>query len=401
MEDARRLIIQTLELFNDRGSHVQCAPVTTKLYPRPIKMEKSSGLDFLERFTTWARWSHVLEDNPQNPRSPEVVYNPQKTPSVPKIAFAHLAQAWRDVKTVQAPKGPGNYWEPRLTKRLIAIVGYIVHAGKHESKIMKALSTTRRHSQALPEKFEEALNHIIDRRRTLITKVPAILPTLENLISVTPDTVNQLRISLRPSGIFGKKSTDPQNLPNLELRIGLDEKERQFRLASASLIRKTFTSDLLLPTEAADLRFHAQSAVPGLNDTNPAITKFIEESNLNVWGDERLRTPARMRLAIPLHACSLPNDVSLTSGEGGHTVEVEYHFSKLEHWSSMRMMYQGFPLTYSTVEGGKTGGRREELRLTTALFPVEEKSGEKDEFEAELFMQWFVVARELVARIAK
>lgn len=401
MEDARRMIFQMLEPFYVEGGHIQSAPIAMNMHPRPITLEKSSGLNLHERFTTWKRWSHISENGAQDPSFRRPVYDPRRTPSVPRNAFEHLAQAWNDVKAVQAPKQVGNHWEHRLTKHLTAIVGYIVHASKHGSKVVNALSATQERAESRSQKFKETSNHLINRRRTLITKVPALLSTLEDLISNVPETVNQLRISLRPSGFFGKGSTDPQNLPGLELLVELDEAERQFRLGSVSLIRKTLTSDLLLPTEAADLRFHAQSVVSALENIDPAISKFIDESNLKVWGDERLRTPTRLKLAVPLHACSLPNDASLMSNCKGRTVEVEYHFSRLEYWSSMRMLYQGFPLTYSTVEAGQTGGRREELRLTTALFPIDEESSGKGDFEAELFLQWFAVARELVARIAK
>ena len=90
----------------------------------------------------------------------------------------------------------------------------------------------------------------------------------------------------------------------------------------------------------------------------------MQDSNLGIWGTERLRTPTEITLEIPLHAM---RSHTLPAEENPTPVLAEYTFTNLEHHSELRIPFRErdsrTDLTYTSIEAGKIGGRRDELAL--------------------------------------
>lgn len=235
-------------------------------------------------------------------------------------------------------------------------------------------------------KLEKAFLKTIDSRRTMTTNLPEVLQSLEDIPFSTQDVRHELRVRLTPSNVEDRPSLDLKLLPEIDLRIGLGKENEPVQIKSVQLVRGKSESDLLLPQEVADIRFCAYTISEATKEIDPKVKRFVEESNFNVWGEERLRTPSKLSLRIPKWAIQDAADQDLT-----RTTGVEYAYDSMEYLSYMSMMYRGVPLIYTTVEAGKAGGRRSELRFEAPLF---ESTSVKDEF-----ISFFDTVREFVARM--
>ena len=204
------------------------------------------------------------------------------------------------------------------------------------------------------------------------------------------EELEELRILLMPAQksemteLAGPKVV----FPGLMLYIRIDPDTKETSLAEVRLILEEIEVDLLLPDEAADIRFLTESFLSPAGEVDPEIEKFLEASSLGVAGNQRLRTPKSLTMLIPSHAIRSFPAVSSDSktansgpplgGAAKPGVSVEYTFTSLEHRSVVAGLDAdaGFRMQYSIVEAGETGGRREELRMVLAKQPTRNLNGD-------------------------
>ena len=263
------------------------------------------------------------------------------------------------------------YWRSRLESNLSAQLGYAVH-----SKWMQLDKPLHVTSRIAPVKLISAINerkftnnHV---RSALISNVPGLAQLIESNDFGIPNLDEEFVVTMKPlnlamaSGVESDITGDFMWLPWLRLHIGIDAMQRQVTLKLASLVCQTEELDLLLPSRPADLRLEAEKCLSSSKEIDPAIAKFIRESELDIWGTGRLQTPPRLSISIPDMACShLPESVATKlEKDGSHEIPAVYIFQHLEHHSHMIMDYEGHSLRYSTVEAGRARGRRQEMRVT-------------------------------------
>lgn len=194
------------------------------------------------------------------------------------------------------------------------------------------------------------------------------------------EKTEELRILLMPAQkseateVAGPKIV----FPGLMLYIRIDPDTKETSLAEVRLILEETEVDLLLPDEAADIRFLTESFLSPAGEVDPEIEKFLEASSLRVAGNQRLRTPKSLTVLIPAHTIrpfpAASNDSKTANsgpplgGAAQPGVSVEYTFTSLEHRSVVAGLDadSGFRMQYSIVEAGETGGRRDELRMMFA-----------------------------------
>ena len=213
-----------------------------------------------------------------------------------------------------------------------------------------------------------------DRRRQFLTMVPGLMHSLEDLgmenLDINAQSAEFLLIRLTPS--FQSSPPVPlDDLPDLEISIFCDGNDRTTSIRDVRLVSKT-ELDVLLPQNTMDLRFVRQTCVyskEGSLDTE--IERFVHVSNLDIWGQDRLKTPTELNISIPPHALRETLEERPTKDLKKETVK--YTFSGLEHRCKIEVPYHQpgswANLTYTSIEAGKFGGRRDELALTQSRLP--------------------------------
>ncbi len=205
-------------------------------------------------------------------------------------------------------------------------------------------------------------------RREFVTLVPGLVNSLENfgLSSIDPKAWDEefLLIRLMPSF----KNTLPVPLevvPELEIRVFFDESNRTISIRDVRLVRR-IELDLLLPENTMDLRFIRRACVYSRKGGLDAqIKKFVQDSYLDIWGSGRLKTPSGLTISIPPYALGPISDGR--SSKSFEQEKVEYTFASLEHRCEIGVPFRQpgswADLTYTSIEAGKIGGRRDELGL--------------------------------------
>ena len=160
-------------------------------------------------------------------------------------------------------------------------------------------------------------------------------------------------------------------LPDLELCVSIDPLKRITKLANVRLICKTLEADLLMPYQPADLRFATQvyASAKMARKVPAPIEEFLDSSNLNVWGRDRLKTPTSLSLLVPRYfswnasSTKPTREASRLAIDRSSLEPVKYTFASLEHRSELVKRWRNLTFVYSVVEAGRTGGRREEFRI--------------------------------------
>ena len=347
---------------------MKCSPV-----------EVSSGLPLNERATEWSRWTSGMKRKPKH----NVEAWDSSPPSGPVIASGVIESTYKflygkvqeTISTIRHdPDTLESYWERDLRQGTSTIFGQILYPANSPA------------SMDIKKK---------DSRREFLTTVPGLRQFLTELMPQNLDHQEELSIRLRPSQGSGSETILANDLPGLDITVVVDKENRQTSLRSARLITGERQSDLLLPNEAMDLRFITESHLSAGEQMDQRIQDFIAASNLNIWGHDRLKTPASLQLSIPPHATrsgigKLKSPVDSDSG-----IPVNYIFASLSHRSLLRVKFLDFHLEYSMIEAGRTGGRRDELRLSLPETMATRHS--RTEF-ASFFKEAFELVSELTSR---
>ncbi|KAL6917618.1 hypothetical protein FSST1_009113 [Fusarium sambucinum] len=120
-------------------------------------------------------------------------------------------------------------------------------------------------------------------------------------------------------------------------------------------------NDLLLPTEAVDVRLQHERVGP-LSLNNHDIQKFLKALQFNL-AEGKIRTPAQATLNIPGNWL----DGARTGSTLGKKKEVLYDFRGTEIHKTVEMSWRNHTLRYSSIEAGQQGGQRQEITLKTGL----------------------------------
>ena len=231
-----------------------------------------------------------------------------------------------------------------------------------ERNLLKPTVTSGR-SAAFQRSMTEA-------RREILTTTPGMLRLLQER---RQDSQNgeHLYIILLPMPPPDSPLRLANALPTLELRVGLDDENQTAKLDMARLIINHEDLDVLLPRNLVDVRVSQQISVYA-ETFAPALQEFIQSSNLDVWGNERLATPNSLSLTIPGYAIRSVKDPHNSGYAQG--VSVDYTFASLEHHSRIGSSFsQDTDINYTIIEAGRTGGRREELSILPRAQPLPRK----------------------------
>ncbi|KAF4986581.1 hypothetical protein FGRMN_10773 [Fusarium graminum] len=225
-----------------------------------------------------------------------------------------------------------------------ATFGHILHSDAHTST--KTLSRNRRILSPLtphPASFS-ALKPDNDKPlKESTTIVMHLVPRVERKSS---------------AGSTEKSAEDPA--VRIKIPVNADADLTNFTIPP-DMVAECFVPwqihDVLLPTEAVDVRFKHERSY-SLKVAQPGLRKFLETSQFNLL-EGQLRTPSQATLSVP------------GSWMAGHQSgrdnskkrDVLYDFRGTEIHQTVEMPWRGHMLRYSSIEAGQHGGQRQEITL--------------------------------------
>ena len=216
------------------------------------------------------------------------------------------------------------------------------------------------------------------KHREFVPLAPSLLQMLD---SVRPlkKSEEYLQVRLFPSSKNPSLPVPAKALPDLEIKIDIDDQEKTVSIKDVRLVTRV-EKDYLQPQSVVDLRFIRKQCVYANVKVDPAIAAFVGNSNLNIWGTERLSTPLDLSLSIPALAVQPHQGFDPKAHE---SLLVDYALLGLEHRASLTFPYQDpdfWPtLSYTNVEAGRIGGRRDELSLHSHRFVSEQRQEQRRE----------------------
>lgn len=174
--------------------------------------------------------------------------------------------------------------------------------------------------------------------------------------------------------------------PPLEMTLMVDASSGKALDPKLVAVYSESMADLLMPSRNCDLRFLRRVNVPlnlgisGLDLAGGGITekemaRFMNESNLNPAGNDKLRASPQIKVLIPPFMMQLSPSSPMQ--------EIDYIFTGMEFRSELQFNWQGFCLHHTVVEGGISGGRKTEVRLVCKPAPGagRRQEGSKEEGE--------------------
>lgn len=317
-----------------------------------VPIEIGQGLPLKDRGTAWIRKVVVGNDkinNKQNIVGPRPTF---RTSEALKDLEHHIrtCYAWRETK----PKPPDYaFWLTNPHQETSAVLGRLLYPAR----------------TATSEEKQEPFINETTTHRVFSTDLPSLRRNLE----AREDKMHvkeELYIRLSAATKQNSAGLESANLPDLELRFRLFLIESAVRrkavLKGVRLILEKNQADLLLPHEQSDLRFQHQTYINGKEEVDPAIKKFVKSSNLDRSDVDQIETPQLLTISIPqqvlspnlnlkqVHGSEIPIDYAPTSIERRCVLESRPGFNAHKRLSD---------LSYSTIDAGSIGGRRQEIRF--------------------------------------
>ncbi|KZF22173.1 hypothetical protein L228DRAFT_261382 [Xylona heveae TC161] len=382
-DDARRLLLSSVQSDLNcqqqllwHGKHERLRGI---LVPEPPHV----NLPWNDRQKVWSRWSYATtkeepaaetQDAQTRPPGedliPETIVSKlekthasapipigSQTPENADIKFDDtLTESFEQSKTGQNATQQENSfsiarWESQITRETFALIGKIIHE-------------TPRLIDPQPCPAEK-ISETGSARRPLSGSFLATQNLLQELNVGIPLTAEFIKIRLIPSPWSERGGNLFQNIPSIEIVLSIPVTTEQPQVQSIRAIIGERVSDLLLPQRPGDARFITRSYVELANPgTDKQFQRFLNESSLNIRGKERLRTPSALTVSLPNWLIQDTNSEKRSEPASTQQTEVDYLFGGLDYRESIHFPFEGWNASYTSIEAGKFGGRRGELRLS-------------------------------------
>lgn len=391
---ARRLVLASVASSDRETSWVGCKEIINVADGVLVKYPKTEGLSWRDRLRQWTRWTTPISkeaESKDNAVQKVEESKKAKKPLLPvpidskshdeprdakqsilsDIAASESLKWWYkgEPRFTGPPKPDGPdvaYWDgPNdIGVETSAIMGSVLHN-------IPPSSSSAEPSQCNPL--------FVNAVRSFSTSVPNISRILAAAVASnrrpTESVVTRFLpnpFALSPTGKSPIGSEVLSAFPPVEIRFGVRRETKDLFINYIRAVLSTENSDLMLPDSPIDIRFQ-QRTTSRLHCTTynwpEALRDFLEKSNLTLDFEKGggLNTPPSLMIPIASHMCKSPGFELLGIGKNdAETHDVEYLFAGLEIRKTIAMEFEGWRLLYTSVEAGKAGGRRGELRLRPA-----------------------------------
>lgn len=335
----------------------------------PVPVDVGAGLPLVDRDQQWSRWSGPtirqidlgsmknIGNEPLNTLASPLAYENEASKALNRF-FATPSH------TTMASEDPSLHWTSERRYWDSAILGQVIFPTKAANE-----KYVRAKGKAKGVKNERLRIRLGEWRREFVSLVPGLVRSLEHLgletLALGMESKESLLISLAPSFRNTSLPVSFEALPDLEIQIAFDNDSQTTSIKDVRTVFKR-EFDFLLPQNTVDMRFVRRTCVHSNPEhLNPRISQFIKNSNLDIWGTERLQTPTGLEIEVPSHAFRRRSG---SSNETPKQCLVDYAFASLEHRSSLSIPFRQAgswsDLTYTSIEAGKIGGRSSSLSLS-------------------------------------
>jgi hypothetical protein len=328
------------------------------------------GLPWRERLRHWTRWTfptgkenfYTNKLDPKQP--PRVLISPPLEPQEAPISEERPASKHTPAANKSETNDSLAYWTSDLFTKTSVLMGSVIH-----SSLNPAMSVS-------PKTL--ASEWVVHSFSTLLPNLSRVL----NKCSLKRGNQNlqQVVLQFQPNPFYMKSGPATQSIgaavlsafPPIEMTFDIaDDEARTATLKHMQAIVEESNVDVMLPGNAVDLRFHQRKTSRWRKKFGDQIQEFLKKSKLSLAGTGPLEPPPSITLPISRHICHEPSfnlfdrkTWEMNRREREKDVhEVEYLFTGLEVRQTLGFEYQGWLLLYTSIEAGRSGGRRGELRL--------------------------------------
>ncbi|KAI0838105.1 mitochondrial inner-membrane-bound regulator-domain-containing protein [Hypoxylon sp. FL0890] len=317
-------------------------------------------LGWKDRMGQWARYSLPLTLGGAD----SVAENPLERLKLPverQTVSSKLDENNEHVPETQLPLRSVK-WAEDLKVSTKATFGYILHANE---------------PSALPPPLPDLLTANHPRVFASITPHPLHLAELK----ASDDKATNSVISTNTTIVIRFWPSPPRKIvrndtpPLLELRLATSGGKVE-GVESLRAIKQIHITDVMLPGSLVDLRYtQAQYAelkgAPARLATWQPLANFLEPARLDLEHG-KLEVPPRQRFPIPrrLFNYTGDSDRDITANPDllmNKIDMIDYTFTSLEIHRSVSMPYEGFNITYTSIDGQRGGSYRAEVSLEPGI----------------------------------
>lgn len=354
----------------------------------PVPVTVGSRLSMLDRNQQWASWRNSHTDNQDTDDQDTFDRATRKEKKNPSPQVMHGKLAFDKVKAFFGKPDDTSYklcgnntpfWMQEIEYHDSVTFGQVLFPAKKALSVSRALRAQKQNESKKdhvpgPINTRTIGRRFLTQRREFVPLVPGLVHSLTSF-GPLGKSEEFLQIRLSPSSNNTSLPVPIKALPDLEIRISFDEEKETTSIKDVKLVNR-MEQDFLQPQDISDLRLIREQRVCANtkdNKIDPCITLFMQQSNFDIWGTERLKTPLGLSLSIPALAIQPHHGFDPKSHD---TLLVAYTSLGLEHRSSLTIPYQepdSWPtLTYTNIEAGRIAGRRDELSLHSHRFVSEQ-----------------------------
>lgn len=385
LENVQRLLSQNFEASPLMRSFVIWERDRHFIRAKASPVEVGKGLPLVERGTQWSRWRTEIKkgvddsyDDVEPKQHGDVLRtiasktDPKQQHTVSTSAYQLLLDDIRFLNTlIVSPSYSNSFWEKHLIRETAAVFGQVIYPSASINKFRQEVTKGRSRFGG------PTLQNQLQSRRSFYSNFPGMRWFLFSRpkpwfkgICLEESSREDLRIRLTPSQPKRMHEGKETIFPDLELRLTIDVEKKEAKLDSVRLIVDQGHVDLLLPEEITDVRFLTECYIPGGCQIDPQISNFVNAGNLSdlsVFKQDRLDTPATLRVSIPTYATrsrsTSASKIYNFNVDTGPDVPVEYTFANWAHRSYCTNIADKPELEFAVIKAGQTGGRRNEVRV--------------------------------------
>ncbi|KAG4437480.1 hypothetical protein IFR05_007035 [Cadophora sp. M221] len=364
---ARRLLL-TSSNIPDRVEH-QLVRDTTDAKGAFIKHEVWKTLPWREQLRDWTRWTAPTTKEAAKELKP-VTLEP--------ILVSQLNSPREQGKATGEAGAQSTHWNDSYFTETSAVIGKVLHSNLtflNSPPIPLTLGGPNQTHTFCTQ--VQNLSRVLSKTQVLqggARTDSLFLRFLPNPFVTTIHARHGKHAQKKPLKTMAIGSQALLAFPTIEMRLKIDPETKHARLADVKAIVQESNTDVLLPHNNTDVRFQQRTTSRILKRALRPVREYLQKCNLSLKGTEILQTLPSITIPIEKHLCrgegfKLLDDVEIKGNRhpSPDVRDVEYLFAGLEIRSSLSFEYNSWPLLYTSIEAGKAGGRRAELKLRPIL----------------------------------
>jgi hypothetical protein len=375
--DRQSLSVQSITLNDaiNRSQHIisctnqEAVPENSSEYPSSTKKQNfdndaASAIE-KDRVTT-----AVLERTPQ---SKHYVPSLQSSTSKEKL-----------ISSLRVPVTSSSVRFPTTRKNVQTSAWVWTKPIKHETsaEFGQVLHSLSQHFE--PSQIEKEIKFAQQSRRVFSHTVPGLAQSISHLSnqhSSSMNTIDVLQLNLRasPWASSNRGFNAFTDFPSLCMRWKIHPVLRKPVFDSLKLILAERNIDYLLPAQALDVRFLKRQVIYARNEileADETFSKFLKSIEGSYEPSGVIYAPPKVSVNIPKWSITLKQktlEQLMKEVKPARERVVEYITTSFEHRQEMTVGLGAHKLNYISIDGGRYGGIRGELRLSL--------QGEKEYFE--------------------